>query len=107
MSHAAMSASETGLPSPGVPSPGVPSPGAPSPGVSAKAAAAGSASRRASAQRALRVDMLDLPAAFDPPAGDAVVMLVGESQNRRRCLGLAAQRHELGARRLHVAGFVP
>src|SRR5690242_4342656 len=61
-----------------------------------------------SPEHALRVDMLDLPFAVDAPAGDAVVMLVGEGERRRHRLpGLPALRHEVGAQRLRVAGLVP
>src|SRR6266513_4420165 len=53
------------------------------------------------------VDMFHLPFAVDRPAGEAVVVLVRESQHVRDLLGLAALGHELGAGRLHVAGLVP
>src|ERR1700687_2006997 len=110
MSHCWMSASESGRPSLGD---------------SASAAPAPSTRRRAtrhlvvahvllgepaatSPEHALRVDMLDLPFAVDPPGRDAVVMLVGEGE---RCcdrrLGLAALRHELGAQWLRGASLVP
>src|SRR5690349_20993770 len=55
----------------------------------------------------LRIDMLDLPLRPDAPAGDAVVMLVGEAQHIGRRLGLAAQRDEFGTGRLHRAALVP
>src|SRR4051812_18252847 len=64
-----------------------------------------SASKRAAD---LRVDMFDLPLGVDAPAREAVVVLVGEGERRRDwSLGLAPRRHEFGAQRLHVAGFVP
>src|SRR6266568_1550865 len=89
MSQALMSASVIGLPRPGVSAIAVPAP---------------KASTRASANSGLRVDMLDPPAAVDAPAGDAVVVLVGERQRAcHRLLGLAARGHELGAERLHGA----
>src|SRR3981189_2579341 len=76
-------------------------------GGSARAAPPPDASAR-SAATGLCVDMLDLPLAVDPPARNAVVVLVGEGERRRdRGLGLAPRRHELGTQRLHVAGFVP
>src|SRR6266404_4211730 len=91
MSHAARSASDTGFPSAAV---------------SANAGVAQATASR-TAQALLSVDMLDLPAALDPPTRDAVEVLVGEGEDRRRLLGLAAQRHELRAGRLHIAGLVP
>src|SRR5262245_66495783 len=82
--------------------------GLPSPGVSAAADPAPKASTTARARTGLRIDMLDLPVALDAPARDAVVVLVGERQRGcHRLLGLAARGHELGARRLYVAGLVP
>src|SRR5258708_3112568 len=95
MSHAAISASLTGCPSRGVSAPADDAP---------KASVARTAPK--TTQAALSIHMLDLPAALDPPAGDAVEVLIGESEDRWRLLGLAAQRHELGAGRLHVAAFV-
>src|SRR5438067_5561368 len=92
MSHAAMSASVAGLPRPGA---------------CANAAGATQASTAATAHENLRVDMLDPSGAVDRPARDAVEMLVGESEHRRRRPGLAAHGHELGAGRLHVAALVP
>src|SRR2546429_676983 len=98
MFHAAMSASVMGLPRPGVSALAVPAPKAPA----AKARAT------AAAKRDLRVDMLDPPVAVDAPAGDAVVVLVGEAQRVGDWLvGLSPRRHELGPQRLHVAAFVP
>src|SRR4029450_3361218 len=91
MSHALRSASEIGLPRSGV-----------------SATAAGAAQANAIASRSLRVDMLDLPAAVDPPARRAVVVLVGKPKRvAHGCLGLAAGGDELRARRLCVAGFIP
>src|SRR6516164_3007317 len=56
----------------------------------------------------LRIDMLDLPFAVDAPAGDAVVMLVGERQRSwQRLGGLATRGDELRAQGLRVAGLVP
>src|SRR5262245_43642061 len=93
ISHALMSASEIGLPSPGV---------------SAIAAGALQASAITSRSESLRVDMFDLPLAVDAPAGGAVVVLVREGERAtQRGLGLAAGGHELGTGRLHVAALVP
>src|SRR6516165_12817571 len=93
MSHCLMSASEIGLPSFGL-------------GLCARAVPTVSATAQASS--GLRIDMLDLPFAVDAPAGEAVVVLVGESERRRQRLPrLAARGDELGAQRLHVAGLVP
>src|ERR1700693_5365709 len=66
MFQALMSASEIGLPRPGV-----------------SAALAGPMASPSSATPAskLRIDMLDLPFAVDAPAGEAVVVLVGEPEN--------------------------
>src|SRR6516164_6916100 len=98
MFQAAMSPSAIGLPSPGVSAAAVPAP----------RAHASPKTERNKAKRSLRVDMLDLPFAVDAPAGDAVVMLVRESERScDRLLGLATGRDELGARGLHVAGLVP
>src|SRR5207302_9159492 len=95
MSQAAMSASVIGLPSRGVSPP-------------AAAVAATKASATARARGDLRVHMLDLSLAVDAPAGDAVVVLVGERERTgHRLLGLAPHGDELGAGRLHAAGFVP
>src|SRR5437588_177090 len=63
--------------------------------------------RSAIAAAILGVDMLHLPFAVDRPAGDAVVMLIGEGLNGRSGFQLAALRDEFGARRLRVAGLVP
>src|SRR5262249_53806176 len=94
MFQAAMSASVMGLPSPGV---------------SAFAAVAKPDARAiATAGSALCIDMLDPSAPVDAPAGDAVVVLVGEAERiGDRLVGLSALGHELGAKRLHVAAFVP
>src|SRR5882762_5031789 len=92
MSQAARSASDAGFPSPAV---------------SANAAAVPRPTASARTHRTLCVNMLDLPAALDPPARDAVEVLVGESEDGWRLLGFAAQRHEFRAGRLHIAGLVP
>src|SRR5215217_6049906 len=84
--------------------------GFPSPGFSAQAAPAANAaaSSRTPATSGLRVDMLDLPLGVDAPAGEAVVVLIGERQGvADRRLGLAACRDEVGAQGLGVAGLVP
>src|SRR3979411_3527215 len=97
MSPARISCSVIALASLGVCGAGDCASAAPAPNASANTRAAG-----------LRVDMLDLPLAVDPPARDAVVVLVGEGERRRdRRLGFAPCRHELGTQRLHVAGLVP
>src|SRR5262245_56540966 len=80
----------------------------PRPGVSASAAPAPNVVASARERRKLRVDMFDLPFVVDGPAGDAVVVLIGESQRiGHRPFGLAAGRNESGAGRLHIAGLVP
>src|SRR5262245_18579194 len=81
--------------------------GLPSFGDCASAAPAPTAATSSAGSRTLRVDMLDLPARVDAPAGEAVVMLVWEAERIGRLLGLAARGDELGAQRLHVARFVP
>src|SRR6202790_4708981 len=83
--------------------------GLPRLGVAASEAAVVIASRRVAAVRIARsgVDMLDLPVSSDAPTGDRIVMLIGEAQHRRRFCQFAARRDELGAGRLHIAGFVP
>src|SRR5262245_11748710 len=79
----------------------------PRPGVSANAADP-NASESARERTRLCVDMFDLPFAVDGPAGEAVVVLVRESQwVGDRPLGLATRGDEFGARRLRVAGLVP
>src|SRR5262249_40253924 len=93
MSHGLTSASEMGFPSPGV---------------WGNAALETRASARRAADGGLGVYMLDLPIAADAPARDAVVVLVGKRQWAfHGRLRLAAHGHELGARRLRVAAFVP
>src|SRR5262249_9628670 len=93
MSQALMSGSEIGLPSPIF---------------SASAEAPPSEIASASAASGLRIHMLDLPFAGDRPAGDAVLVLVGENKRvGHRLAGLAARRHEFGAQRLGVAAVVP
>src|SRR5438874_9148315 len=79
--------------------------GLPRPGVSADALDANTSATATS--RFLRIDMLDLPLVVDRPAGDAIEMLAREGEHRRRLRGLAAMRDDLGARRLHIAAFVP
>src|SRR5262245_50490939 len=92
MFHAAMSASVIGLPSFGA----------------SAAMAADPKARTSPAASVLRVKMLDLPVAADTPAREAVVVLVGEHQRVGDwLLGLAAQRDELLAQRLSVAGLIP
>src|SRR5437667_10805254 len=92
MSQALMSASEIGCPSRGVWASAAPEP---------------KTSARTKARTSLSVDMFDLPIAADPPARDAVVVLVGEREKiRNRLLGLAAHGHELGASRLRIDSFV-
>src|SRR5262245_44490761 len=82
--------------------------GLPRPGVSATAVHAATENASERANSALRVDMLDPSRTIDAPAGDAVVVLVGEPQRvRHRRAGLAARGDELGTKRLHRAGFVP
>src|SRR5262249_49991052 len=93
MFQAAISASLIGLPRPGVSATAGP---APNPKVSERA------------NSEIRVNMFDASRAINAPAGDAVVVLVGESQRvRHRLVGLAARGNELGTQRLHRAGFVP
>src|SRR5262245_43349570 len=90
MSHAAISRSEIGAPSPGD-----------------WAAAAPEPSTRSAASTALGVDMLTLPARIDPPARDAVEVLVHETvMIFYRRLGLAPLGHEFGAQRLRIAAVV-
>src|SRR5262245_43791562 len=92
MFHAAMSASLIGFPRPGVSAAAVP--------------ANGSANTRAESK--LRIDMLDPSGAVDAPAGEAVVVLVGEAQRvGHGPRSMTARGHEFGAARLHGAGFVP
>src|SRR5439155_9955900 len=57
--------------------------------------------------RSLGIDMLDLPAAFDCPGCDRVVVLTGKTCYRRNPRGLAALGHDLGSGGLRVAGLVP
>src|SRR5260370_1389448 len=92
-----MSASEIGLPRPGE------SAARPEDAVaSVSKRAAASASRRA-----LRVDMFDLPLAVDAPAGEAVVVVVGEAEHVRHRFGLPALGDEIRPQRLRIAGLVP
>src|SRR5215216_2463739 len=93
MSHRAMSASLIGLPRLVL---------------CASAIPAASDKVKAAGRTTLRIDMFDLPFAVDAPAGDAVVMLIGEAKRIGHGLGsLAAQGDELGAQRLHIARLVP
>src|SRR5687768_17298542 len=81
--------------------------GLPRPGRSAADAETQLRARQTAAASGLGIDMLDLPAALDAPAGQAVVVLAGEAADIGKGLGLAALRHEVGAQGLRVAGFVP
>src|SRR5436190_6026400 len=93
ISQAAISAASIGLPRLGA------------------SAAAAPAARQKPSQTAetspLRVNMLDLPGAVDPPAGDRVKMMVQHDRDRRDGLQLAALGDKLRTGRLHVAGLVP
>src|SRR5690348_9890107 len=55
----------------------------------------------------LRINMFDLPLVVDRPARGAVIVLARKSRYGRDFRRLAAQGHDLSARRLHVAGLVP
>src|SRR6476659_4831171 len=84
--------------------------GRPRLGDSAEACSAASTTTRPAA-RSLRIDrlsidMLDLPVSFDPPAGNRIVVLVGESDHVRDGLGLPARAHELRPCRLKIAGLI-
>src|SRR5262249_8533526 len=93
ISHALMSASAIGLPSPGV---------------SAAAAGAPPAGAPPRAERRLSREEPVLPLAVDAPAGGAVVVLAGEGERAaHRRLGLSAGGHELGTGWLNVAALVP
>src|SRR5262249_42165286 len=92
MSHALISASEIGFPSPG---------GSASDGSAAKA----SASRREGV--ALSIDMLDLSLVVDRPAWGAVVVLVGDPERVGALRALAALGDELRAQRLRVSRLIP
>src|SRR5690349_18181027 len=82
--------------------------GLPSFGDSAATATEPSVTASEAASSELRVDMLDLPVAADAPAGEAVVVLIGEGHRvGHRLLGLAARRDEVLAQWLRVAGLVP
>src|SRR5215469_758430 len=82
--------------------------GLPRPGVSARAVPAPNATKSKRAKGVLRINMFDPSCAIDAPAGDAVVMLIGEPQRvRHRLAGLAARGDEVGTERLHLAGFIP
>src|SRR6266700_4099040 len=93
MSQAAMSAASSGLPRLGPSAKATPVP-------NARASAAADI-------ETLRVNMFYLPFAVDRPTREAVVVLVRKPEHGRNILRLAALGHELGAGRLHVAGFVP
>src|SRR3984957_12703700 len=94
MSQLAMAASSIGLPRLGVSA------------MEAPAIIASNSDAAASSGRS-GVNMLDLPVAADAPAGDRIVVLIGEAQDRRRFRQFAAGGHEFGAGRLHIAGFIP
>src|SRR5262245_11604036 len=68
--------------------------------------AAANSAIEAAAAASLSVDMSDAPVAGDRPAGDGVDVLAREGEHRGRCGRLPALRHELRARRLHVAAFI-
>src|SRR5258708_12136813 len=92
MSHALISASEIGFPSPG------------------DSAMAGcetkvSASRRGEVR--LSIDMLDLSLVVDRPARETVVVLTGESEDVGDLRGLAPLGDKLCAQRLPVSRRVP
>src|SRR5260370_11582887 len=84
ISHALMSASDSGLPRFGDGTPAFCATATPVPNASAAARA----------KTGLRVEMFDLPFAFDAPTGDAVVVVVREPQTaHERVLRLAPRRH--------------
>src|SRR6266478_10202067 len=93
ISHAAISAASIGLPRLG-------------PSAEAAPAARQKASQTAEISP-LCVNMLDLPRAVDPPAGDCVKMLVQHHRDRRDHLQLPALGNKLGTGGLHVASLVP
>src|ERR1700751_3831845 len=81
--------------------------GLPRPASCARAAPAARANARTDAARILRIEMFDRSCAVDCPAGDAVVVLIGESERGRdRSARLPAHGHKLGPERLHVATVV-
>src|SRR5438093_6909099 len=82
MSHALISVSAIGFPRPGG---------------SASAAGAAKASARRREGIGLSIDMFDLSLAVDRPAGEAVVVLICESQGAGNLCGLAALGNELRA----------
>src|SRR5579871_2288973 len=53
------------------------------------------------------VNMLNLTIGPDAPACDRIIVLIGESQDRRRFCQFAAHGDELRTGRLYVAGLVP
>src|SRR5258708_12446904 len=82
--------------------------GLPKPGVSATAVPAPKASTKAREKTGLCIDMFDLPVAPDAPAGNAVVVLVGERQRAcHRLVSLNACGHKLGPGWLHLGRLVP
>src|SRR5579864_7566875 len=93
MSQAAMSASVIGLPSCGVSA-------SETPVIVANSSEAEKIAR-------LGVNMPDLPVACHCPTGDRVVVLIGKRQHWGLFRQLAAQGHEFGAARLHIASLVP
>src|SRR5215510_12047770 len=123
--HTAHFAAYTRAPSAGVPLPGgrpVPSGkmlmshadrsvavmGFPSFGVCPNAALENSVSvRKIRNVRSLSVNIPYLPAAFDRPARNGIIVLARESGHSRRPRRLAAGRDKLRAGRLHIPGLVP
>src|SRR5437899_899337 len=93
ISHAAISAASIGLPRLG-------------PSAEAASAARQKASQTAVSSQ-LCVNMLDLPRAGDPPAGDRVEMVGQRHRDRWDRLQLPALGDKLRTGRLHVAGLVP
>src|SRR5215471_13706403 len=83
--------------------------GLPRLGPSAAAAAppSSSASQTVEMSISLRIDMPDLAAAVDRPAGNGIEVLVRKCRKRRHRLQLAAFGNEFGTRRLHVACLIP
>src|SRR3981081_3322891 len=82
--------------------------GLPRLGVSANALPVAITTARAITETAgLGIDMLDLPFAIYSPARDGVVMLIGETEDRRLRLEFAARGHELLTGRLNVTRLVP
>src|SRR5262245_24163967 len=93
MSHDAISAGAMGWPRLGPAAQHVPAP---------------SVSTKTTMRRARScIDMSDTSVGVDRPARNAVEMLTRKTRHWRDVLGLAAMRHKLRARRLHVAALVP